>query len=378
MNPQCNNQGDTTISGLERVVNVFAGRSVDRLPVGEDFWGETLAKWRMEGNLGQDESPTEHFELDLDRAGLVTWYVNPADGWTVVEEDDETVTITDPNGATIRTCKGHAGGSAHISCRVYDRETWESFAKPHLSKLDPTRIPFEAYRKARMASMAANRHFSNDGFGPFEMMHRLLGHENLLMSMALEPEWVRDMADTYCEFNIRHWDELFRREGLPQATWIAEDLGYKFKPFMSNAMFEEIFLPGYARMFEWLHGRGLKVILHSCGFVEPFLSLLFEAGLDCLEGMEVKAGMDLPTLFRTFGDRVVWYGNIDIRTLESNDLSLVAAEVKAKVGAAVCAGARYMVHSDHSISPKVEYSTYRAFLERVRRPLGTIRSQVPG
>ena len=374
MSPKWENQGATTMSSLERVVNVFEGRAVDRLPAGEDFWGETLVKWRAEGHLGHDESPIDHFDLDLDRAGFLNTYADLDAGWTVVEEDTETVTIIDPNGATVRTYKGHAGGVAHVSYRVCDRETWESFAKPNLSKLNPARIPFESYRKARMACMAAKRHFSSDGLGPFEMMHRLLGHENLLVAMALEPEWAKDMVDTYCEFNIRHWDELFRHEGLPHATWIAEDLGYKFKPFMSNAMFEEIFLPGYVKMFEWLHGRGLKVILHSCGFIEPFLPLLFEAGVDCLEGMEVKAGMDLPALFRTFGDRVVWYGNIDIRTLESNDLKRIAEEVETKVDAMVSAGARCMIHSDHSISPKVEYSTYRAFLELARRPPGTRRS----
>ena len=353
-----------TMTSLQRVLNTFNGQPVDRLPAGEDFWGETLAKWRAEGYLRAGESPVSHFGLDTDRAGLINSYANPALGWKTVEENDTTVVTVDPNGATARTRKHVAGGVEHVAFCVQDLQTWESFAKPHITGLNPARIPFAAYRQARTACIEDCRHFANDAFGPFEMMQRLVGHETLLMALALDPDWVKDMAMTYCEFNIRHWDALFRQEGLPHATWIAEDLGFKFRPFMSVAMFEDILLPGYARMFGWLHDRSLQVILHSCGYVEPFLPLLFDAGVDCLEGLEVKAGMDLPAIFRKLGDRVVWFGNIDIRVLESNDRARIEQEVDAKVRCVTREGGRCMLHSDHSISPAVAYDTYRYFLDR--------------
>jgi uroporphyrinogen decarboxylase len=352
------------MDSLQRVLNTFSGQPVDRLPAGEDFWGETLAKWQNEGHLNDGENPVEHFGLDLDRAGLINSYADPSLGWRVLEEDDATTLLIDPNGVITRTYKKRAGGVDHVACHVQDRATWDSFAKPHLEQLNPARIPFDAYAKARAACLVKSRHFSSDAFGPFEMMHRLVGHENLLVAMALDPEWVKDMVRTYCEFNVRHWAELFGREGVPHATWIADDLGYKFKPFMSVTMFEEILLPGYVRMFDWLHERGLKVILHSCGYVEPFLPLLIDAGLDCLEGMEAKAGMDQPSLFRTLGDRVVWFGNMDIRVLESNDRARIDEEIEVKLRSVTRRGGRCMLHSDHSISPLVQYDTYRYFLER--------------
>lgn len=353
------------MNSTQRVASILDGQPVDRLPAGEDFWGETLAKWRAEGRLRPDESPADHFGLDFDRAGFISFHANPAVGWKVIEDDGATVLMTDPNGVTTRTWRGRAGGVEHVACHVQDRATWDTFAKPHLAQLDPGRIPFASYRRARAACTAANRFFAGDGLGPFEMMHRLIGHENLLVSMALDPEWVADMVSTYTEFNLRHWEALFLAEGFPGAVWIAEDLGYKFKPFMSVTMFEELFLPAYVRMCTWLHGRGLKVILHSCGYIEPFLPLLLDAGIDCLEGMEVKAGMDLPAIFRELGDRVVWFGNIDIRALESNDRGRIAAELD-KIRQVVSAGGRCMIHSDHSISPLVEYDTYTWFLEQAR------------
>ncbi len=36
----------------------------------------------------------------------------------------------------------------------------------------------------------------------FECMHPVCGHEYMLMGMALDPDWVKDMADTYANLII--------------------------------------------------------------------------------------------------------------------------------------------------------------------------------
>lgn len=357
------------MTGWERVESTFEGRPVDSVPAGEDFWGETIVKWREQGHLGPEESPIEHFGLDMDRAGLIRWEVQ-LDAWRTLEEDGDTIVSEDGNGAILRSMKGRAGGLEHIGFRVAKRSDWDEFARGPLSALDRRRIPLDAYSSCRQACREAGRHFSSDAFGAFELMQRLVGHEVLLCAMADDPSWVRDMSDTYTEWNIRHWEVLFAEGGVPDSTWIAEDLGYKGKPFMSPRSFDELLLPGLARMIEWLHERGVRVILHSCGCVEPLLPGLIDAGLDCLQALEVKAGMDLPRLFERFGDVLVWFGNVDIRALESNDRDAVDAELEAKVLPVLQGGGRYLLHSDHSISPKVEYDTFRYFLERGRELAG--------
>ena len=47
------------------------------------------------------------------------------------------------------------------------------------------------------------------GVAPFEQMHPVCGHEYMLMGMALDPEWVSDMVQTYADFTIRHLELLF-------------------------------------------------------------------------------------------------------------------------------------------------------------------------
>ncbi len=150
-------------------------------------------------------------------------------------------------------------------------------------------------------------------------MHPVCGHEYMLIGMAEDPGWVKDMVHTYADFTLRHLKVLFAEEGLPDAFWFYEDMGFKERPFMSPSMYEEIIMPGHAKLFDYAHSLGRKVIVHPCGYVAPLIGGLVAAGMDCLQAMEVKAGMDMPAIAREFGDRITFCGNIDTRILASND-----------------------------------------------------------
>jgi uroporphyrinogen decarboxylase len=103
--------------------------------------------------------------------------------------------------------------------------------------------------------------------------------------------------------------------------------------------------------------------MHSCGFVEPLLPGMVEAGIDCLQVIEVKAGMDLLRIYREFGDRLSLMGGIDVRVLYSNDFGRIDAELLAKIPT-VKGRFGYVLHSDHSIPNTVRYDSYRYFVDR--------------
>lgn len=168
---------------------------------------------------------------------------------------------------------------------------------------------------------------------------------------------------TYAHFTINHLEELFSKEGIPDGMWFYEDMGFKHRPFMSPAMYRDIVQPGHKLLFDYAHSIGCKVIVHSCGFVEPLVPGLIEAGMDCLQAMEVKAGMDMRRLFDHFGDRIAFFGNIDVRCLISNDLSAVEAEMQAKIPYVLKNGGGYILHTDHSEPPEINYETERFFVE---------------
>jgi uroporphyrinogen decarboxylase len=90
---------------------------------------------------------------------------------------------------------------------------------------------------------------------------------------------------------------------------------------------------------------------------------MIEAGIDCLQVIEVKAGMDLLRIYKNYGDKLSLMGGIDVRTLYSNDKKIIDAELEAKIPL-VKQGFGYTLHSDHSIPNTVEFETYQYFVER--------------
>ena len=104
------------------------------------------------------------------------------------------------------------------------------------------------------------------------------------------------------------------------------------------------------------------MVLHCDGLIKPLLPHLIEAGIDCLQPLEVKAGMDLLRLKRLYGQRIALIGGMNIRELISNDLGRVRRQLELKLPAAM-AGSGYVLQVDHSVPTQVNYETYRYFVE---------------
>ncbi len=350
----------------ERVMNTLNRKPVDILACDDTFWRETLEKYIAEGHLKEGEDVVEHFDTSLYAAGWLNTEADLDFEPVILEETDEHKLILNGNGAKLRWWKYQTGTPEHVDFEVKDRKMWEEKIKPHLLKLDRRRIPFEDYRKAKKRAEERQCAFCWHGVAPFELMHPVCGHEYMLMGMALDPDWIKDMVQTFVNLTIAHQKVLFEEEGTPDFVWYYEDMGFKERPFMSPAMYEDIVQPGHAKLFDYAHSIGCKVLVHSCGFIEPLVPGLVDAGMDCLQAMEVKAGMDMPRIAEKFGDRIAFCGNIDIREIASNDRARIDAELEKKIIPVLRNGGSYILHSDHSIPPDVEYDTLRYFFEHGR------------
>ena len=353
------------MTSKERMQRILACKDVDRIGCYESFWGETQAAWAAQGHVKPDTDLLAHFGYDMRSAG---WFNVVADldfKDEVVEETAETKLVRNGNGALLRWHKLHASTPEHVDFLVKDRAGWDKHTRPRLLRHQdyPRRVDVEGYRKARARCAEQGLFFCWGGVSVFECMHPLCGHEHMLMGMALDPDWVKDMADTYAQLTLDLFEYLFTREGLPDGLFFYEDMGFKEHPFMSPAMYRELIWPAHKRLFDYGKSHRLPVIVHSCGFVEPLVPGMIEAGMDCLQAMEVKAGMDLPRLKRLYGDRIAFMGGLDVRTMVANDLDAVEAELQAKLPVAM-EHSGYILHSDHSIPPQVNYDTYRYFLRR--------------
>ncbi len=349
------------MNGYERITNILQHKPVDRIGIFEHFWSDTHKSWSEQGHIGENENLNDHFGFDME----MNWSFNMTADINfenvIVEETDETVLIRDGNGALLRRHKLHDSTPEHVDFLVKTREEWEKI-KDYLTP-DPGRINFEGYRLSREHAKQSGKFFCWCGVNVFELMHPVCGHENMLVGMALDPEWVMDMVETFSELTIKLQEMIFEKEGYPDGIWYYEDMGFKGKPFFSADMYKEIIQPGHKKTIDYAHSKGLPVIMHSCGMVEPLLPGMIESGIDCLQVIEVKAGMDLLRIHEKYGSQIALMGGIDVRKLYTNDKDQIDKELEEKIPV-VKNGFGYVLHSDHSIPKTVDYEIFKYYIEK--------------
>lgn len=370
------------LTSRERIARILRRQPVDRVGLFEVFWAETAEKWAAEKHFATPAAVEDHFDLDLRRTNgsitppdrtLLDLSARPGTTEQTVEETDETRLVRDANGALLRRLKHASGAPEHVDFLVKDRRGWEEHIRPHLldKGLYERRINFGLYRETRSCCARQGRFLACGVVGAFDLMTPVCGHQHLLAGMALNGAWAAEMGDVYATTTIELLEILFAREGLPDGLWVWDDLGFKNGPFISPAMYRELIFPAHRRLFDYAHGHGLPVILHCDGQVEPLLPHLVEAGIDCLQPLEAKSGMDLAKLKKSYGATLALIGGMDARVLASNNLDAVRSELERKLPAAM-AGGGYILQVDHSVPPQVDYETYRYFVE-TGLELGTYR-----
>lgn len=352
-----------TLTGRERIKRILKHEKVDRIGLYEHFWNDTHQEWTQ--NQGCPEDFAQEFGFDMHEFWPTNWSARLDFEPEVVKEDENTITMLDGNWATLRRHKKHDSTPEHISFYIDDYDKWLNLVKPLLTDESTfeQRINFEGYRKAKAYAKEHQLFFMWSGVNVFESIHPLVGHVELLAAMIYDPEWIEDMCQTYADLTIKAQKILFEREGLPDGIWYYEDMGYKGAPFMSPAMYDRFLYPAHKKTCDFAHSLGLPVIMHSCGFVEPLLDGMIRAGIDALQVIEVKAGMDLLRIYEKYGDKIALIGGIDVRELYTNDLARIDAELEAKIPI-VKKGFGYVVHSDHSIPKTVDYKTYKYFVQK--------------
>ena len=363
----------------ERVRRTLDRQPADRVPIFDWFWEETEQTFVTEiqdprlgsgiHQAGTDEGRHErltlweYFDMDLMQVGWPDQRLRLVEP-TVVEETDEWVLQRDGNDAILRWWKHKMGTPEHVSFGIDTPEKWAE-VKP-LLKADPGRVRWDEWWPRYRRAKDADRFICWAGVEIIESVKDVLGHEIMLKNMIKRPEWIHDVFDTYTQFHIDMF-RLAEAEGMTcDGAFIYGDTAYKNGPFMSPRHFREFSQPCLKRFFDEFHQRDMPVIFHSDGDIRLLLDGLIDAGVDMINPMEARAGMDVRELAPQVGDRLGFCGNIDVTVLATNDRDKIREELHSKMKAAMPYHG-YMYHSDHSIPPGVTLDTYRWLLDEVRR-----------
>jgi len=153
------------------------------------------------------------------------------------------------------------------------------------------------------------------------------------MSTILRPDYVKAIFDRQTEIALENFKRLHQVIGdnIDAVFICGTDFGTQDSTFCAPEQFDELWLPFYRRINDWMHtNTSWKSFKHSCGAVETFMGRFIDAGFDIINPVQVAAkGMDPAYLKKTYGkDLVFWGGGVDTqKTLPYSTPEQVREEV---------------------------------------------------
>lgn len=373
------------MTARERMLMALRHEQPDRIPIHDSPWVSAVERWHEEG-LPVELNPAEYFDYEMVAFGADT---SPGLPVKVVEEDEEYIVRTTQFGGLRRDHKDYSSTPEIIDWPCKSRDEWEQLKErltPDRDRVDwdgewlagtaedergddsmlelgrtDRRLGLPGWRRAR----DEDRFIVYAAAFGYDKMQSYVASEQLLEAIATDPEWVVDMYETDATLNIQMC-EIMKDGGFSfDGAFILCDMGYRNGLLFSPQHYDQQLRPTFQRLVDYFHGEGLPVILHSCGCVKELIPRFIEDGLDCLQPLEQKAGMDLMELKEQFGDELAFMGGIDVRAMADPDPSVIEEQLRTTIPRAMQGGG-YIYHSDHSVPNDVSFSRYQRILELVR------------
>ena len=346
-----------TMTSRERVARMFEHKEADRIPIWENPWATTLDRWKKQGLKSDDWA--EEFGLDKT---LGIWCNNsPNYPVKILEEGEDYVIQTTEWGVTLKQFKEKGSTPQFLDFTVTDLEKWHDARRRMV--YDPSRINWDYLNSPVWKDR--DKYWTNASlwFG-FDVTHSwMVGTERFLYALVDDPDWVKDIYDTQLSLGLIMLEKVLEAgHDFDAVTW-PDDMGYKGTQFFSLDVYRELSKPFHKKACDWAHERGKKVILHSCGNILPFVPELIEVGVDALNPLEVKAGMDPYFLKDTYGDKLVLWGGCS--ALNWREEGKVLEDIETLIPYMKKNGG-YIFATDHSVPDNVDMAGFRAVMERVK------------
>lgn len=147
----------------------------------------------------------------------------------------------------------------------------------------------------------------------WEQSWYLRGMDNLMVDMMNDDPIAQAILDKVTAVSVRK-AEAFAKAGV-DIIFAGDDIGMQNTPLMSIGMYCEWIKP---RLIEVIRrARAIKedmaFFYHSCGYIEPFIPHLIEAGIDVLNPVQPEC-MDFARIHAEYGDVLSFNGTIGTQT----------------------------------------------------------------
>ena len=346
-------------TGKQRTICAFEHKKSDRLPVFDiinkpDMYVDFLGKDNYESNGRLCVQLAKKLGMDA-----VTVHSLP---YTCLiphrDQFDTKDTFTDRFGITSKVTDTSWPLGMAINPRELDEELLETIRNATVTDEDVRQIK-EAVEEANgeIAVFGSTR-------SAFGFLFILLGLENLADAIYNEPELLEEAIEAADAF----WTKLGLKliECGCDALYVANDMGMNGRTLISPNQLREFFFPSFRKQVKAWKDAGGRVLLHSCGNIDAVLEDLADIGIDAINNIQVRAGMDLARTKEKIGDRVTIVGNVDATGIMcQSDKSLIDDAIRQVVETAGQDGG-LIIATDHSFHEGIPSENVVYFLEKAR------------
>lgn len=173
--------------------------------------------------------------------------------------------------------------------------------------------------RAEFEELMANKDdrftFIGIGFSMFERSWSLMGMQEVLMAMVLQPEKLHQLYDDICDYNLKVIDIALEYD--LDGFYFGDDWGQQKGLIMGPQYWREFIKPRMKRMYDRVKTKDLYILQHSCGDIESIMPDLIEIGLDCYQTFQPEI-YDIEKVKATYGDKLAFWGGISTQQLLSH------------------------------------------------------------
>lgn len=149
--------------------------------------------------------------------------------------------------------------------------------------------------------------------------------------------------------------------------YIGDDIGMQHTIMMSEELYCEWIKPRLKELIDFAKGLNPDIVIfyHSCGFVEPFIPHLIEAGVDVLNPIQSEC-MDFEEIYNKYGNQISFHGTIGTQTtMPHGTPDEVREQVRRNLKIAGRKGG-LLVAPTHMLEPEVPFENILAYVQACR------------
>lgn len=205
--------------------------------------------------------------------------------------------------------------------------------------------------------------------GIMELGCWMFGYDEYLYNLAAEPDLIRRFNDIVLDIQLRITDQYYAALGpYIDLTISGDDFGMQQGPLVSPQMFADLIVPWFRERIRRTKEVGDCIYWHhSCGSIYELLDQIIDCGVEIINPVQTSASkMDPATLKAGFGDRVVFWGAMDVQQFLPSATPDEVREHTRELVRVLGEGGGYVMAPAHEIGTDIPPANLVAWVEEMK------------